>query len=144
MADLKVRTIDESELDTILAADVEFDGDVQFDRPLLVKGTVKGTIQTESDLFVAEGARVEANVTARRVSVKGLVVGDVRASNRIELFSDSTLEGNIRTPDLIVQSGSKFTGKCDMRDDTDSPDYVDTSEPDQDGPTETGNAEDTN
>lgn len=129
MADLRVRTIDESELDTILAADVEFEGDVEFDRPLLVKGTVRGTITSPSDLYVSEGASIEANVTARRVSVKGAVVGDVTASNRIELFSDASLHGNIRTPDLIIQSGSHFTGSCNMSVESQPPEEKPAEEP---------------
>lgn len=114
MANLRVRTIDESELDTVLAEDFSFDGTVEFDEPLVVKGHISGELKTESDLFVAENATVEANIRARRISLKGTVRGDVTALERIEIFTGATLQGNIETPDVIIQSGSHFTGRCVM------------------------------
>lgn len=114
MAELRVRTIDESELDTVLAEDIDFEGTIEFSEPLLVKGRVQGEVRSESDLFVAESARIEANVQASRVTVKGRVHGDVSAGERIELFSGASINGNVRTPDLIVQSGSYLTGHVEM------------------------------
>ncbi len=114
MAELRVRTIDESELDTVLAEDIDFEGTIEFAEPLLVKGSVRGEIRSKSDLYIAESAHVEANVHAGRVTVKGAVQGDVDASNRIELFSGASIVGNVRTPDLIVQSGSRLSGRCEM------------------------------
>lgn len=116
MAELRVRTIDESELDTVLAPDIEFEGTIEFTEPLLIKGSVRGEVKTQSDLFVADSARVDANITAARVSVKGTVRGDVEASERIELFSGAAIVGNVSSPDLIIQSGSHFTGRCTMPD----------------------------
>jgi cytoskeletal protein CcmA (bactofilin family) len=120
MAELRVRTIDESELETVLAEDLEFDGTIEFGEPLLVKGRLSGEVHARSDLFVAASAEIDADVVAARVSVKGTIRGDITASERIELFSGATIGGNIRTPDLIVQSGSTFTGTCRM-DPVDSP-----------------------
>lgn len=114
MANLRVRTIDESELDTVLAEDFSFDGTINFDEPLVVKGHVSGELKTESDLYVAESATLDANVKARRISLKGTLHGDVNALERIEIFSGATLQGNIETPDVIIQSGSHFTGRCVM------------------------------
>lgn len=114
MAELRVRTIDESELDTVLAEDIDFEGTIEFVEPLLVKGAVRGEIRSTSDLFIAESARVNADVQAGRVTVKGSVRGDVDAAERIELFSGASIVGNVRTPDLIVQSGSRLSGRCEM------------------------------
>ena len=119
MAELRVRTIDESELDTVLAHDIEFEGTIEFSEPLLVKGHTSGEIRTKSDLFIADSARIDADIRAARVSVKGTVHGDIEAEERIELFSGAEIVGNIRSPDLIIQSGSRFTGHCST---SDSPD----------------------
>lgn len=114
MAELRVRTIDESELDTVLAEDIVFEGTIHFTDPLLIKGSVSGNVTSRSELYIAESAQVKADIHGSRVSIKGTVEGDVQASERIELFSGATIRGNIRTPDLIVQSGSRFSGGCDM------------------------------
>lgn len=115
MAELRLRKIDESELDTVLAEDIDFDGELSFKQPLLVKGRVSGQIRSESDLYVNESASVDATVSAATVSVKGTVTGDITATTRLELFASSHVSGNIRTGDLIVQSGCVLNGTCEMQ-----------------------------
>ena len=114
MSDLRVKTIDETEIDTVLAEDIDFDGEMTFENTLLVKGSFKGGIRSSGDLFVSKGSVVEATVEAATVSVKGRIVGDIHARNRLELFAASRLDGNIMTPNLIMQSGSVFNGTCSM------------------------------
>ncbi|TVR69667.1 MAG: polymer-forming cytoskeletal protein [Spirochaetaceae bacterium] len=116
MAELRIRTIDESELETVLAEDLEFDGTIEHADPLLVKGRLSGEVHAQADLYIAASAVLDADIEAARVSVKGTVHGDITATERIELFSGATIGGNIRTPDLIIQSGSHFTGTCRMDD----------------------------
>jgi cytoskeletal protein CcmA (bactofilin family) len=116
MSDLRIRAIDESTLQTVLAEDVEFDGELRFSEPLLIKGTVKGTVISDTDLYVNPGATVAATVTAGKVSVKGTVTGDIIARSRLELFASARVEGNVTTPDLIMQSGCKLNGSCSMED----------------------------
>jgi len=114
MAELRIKNIDESEIDTVLAEDVEFEGELEFNQPLLVKGRFKGEIRSAGALFINETADVEAKVEASTISVKGRLKGDAIARKRLELFSSSRLEGSVHTPDLIVQSGCLFNGTCRM------------------------------
>lgn len=114
MAEMRIRSIDESTLQTVLAEDIDFDGEIRFSEPLLVKGSLKGTVVSETDLYINEDAVVAARIEARKVSVKGAVQGDIHASQRLELFSTARIHGNVKTPDLIVQSGCSLNGCCAM------------------------------
>jgi cytoskeletal protein CcmA (bactofilin family) len=114
MSDLRIRAIDESTLQTVLAEDIDFDGELRFSEPLLIKGTVKGTVISDTDLYINPDATVAATITARKVSVKGHVTGDIYARGRLELFASARVQGNVSTPDLIVQSGSLLNGSCNM------------------------------
>ncbi len=114
MANMRIRNIDEADIDTVLAEDIEFDGELVFHDPLLIKGSFSGEIRSSGDLFISESARVEAKVEAQTVSVKGHVKGDVQAHSRLELFESARVIGNIRTPDLFVQSGCLINGTCKM------------------------------
>jgi cytoskeletal protein CcmA (bactofilin family) len=114
MSDMRIRNIDESTLETVLAEDIDFDGEIHFTEPLLIKGNVKGKVTSNTDLYINAGASVEATIEARKVSIKGEVKGDVTALKRLELFSSGRVTGNVRTPDLIVQSGSVLNGTCVM------------------------------
>lgn len=114
MSEFRTRAIDEESLDTVLAEDCAFEGEMQFVKPLLVKGRVTGTISSEGDLYVSKSAHVEAQIDANVVSVKGRVSGKVTARTRVELFADAGLDGDIVTPDFVMQSGSRFNGTCRM------------------------------
>jgi cytoskeletal protein CcmA (bactofilin family) len=114
MSDLRIKHIDESEIDSVLAEDIEFEGDMVFEKPVLIKGKFHGKIRATGDLFISRQASVDAEVQAMVVSVQGHVSGDVHARTRLELFASSSLAGSIRTPDLIMQSGCVFNGTCRM------------------------------
>ncbi|MFP4429626.1 MAG: polymer-forming cytoskeletal protein [Spirochaetaceae bacterium] len=114
MPDPRLRTIDEEDIETIVAEDVHFDGELAFDKSLIVKGRLEGTISSSGDLFVNEGASVDATIKAALISVRGAVQGQLIARERIELFSSAVVKGTLEAPDLIVQSGCSLNGECRM------------------------------
>ena len=114
MGDLRIKDIDESEIDTVLAEDIDFTGELVFNKPLMIKGKFSGNIRADGDLYVGDRADVEATVTARVVSVKGRVCGNISAAARVEAFSSAVIEGDIATPDVVMESGCRFNGRCAM------------------------------
>ncbi len=116
MAELRLKKIDEADIDTVLAEDVDFEGTLEFEDPVLIKGNFRGEINSSGDLFVSDNAGVDAKITANVVSVRGRVNGDVNARTRLELFSQSRLTGSIVAADLVVQSGCVVNATCRMDD----------------------------
>jgi cytoskeletal protein CcmA (bactofilin family) len=113
--EIHIKDIDEVEIDTILAEDIDFEGELSFKRPLMIKGRFRGKVDSLSDLFVGEQAVVEATIKAAKVSSKGRITGDVVAGSRVELFSTARMEGDLDTPDLVMESGCVYNGTCRMR-----------------------------
>jgi cytoskeletal protein CcmA (bactofilin family) len=114
MAEVRIKDIDEHEIDTILAEDIDFEGTLTFKKPLMIKGKFKGEIKSTSTLHIGEKAFVEATTEAAIVSSKGMHKGDIVGHSRVELFSTAQVEGDITTPDFVVESGCKFNGLCNM------------------------------
>ncbi|MGP1454887.1 MAG: bactofilin family protein [Treponema sp.] len=106
--------LDDEDYDTFLAQDVAFDGSIQFEKPFIIKGCVKGAIQSNSDLMISEHALVEANITADRIVIKGTVTGNVTAVTSIHIFPTGKLTGDITASEVILDSGSFFSGVCTM------------------------------
>lgn len=115
MSEMRIRPIDESEIDTVLAEDIHFEGDLFFKKNLMVKGSFIGDIKAEGALFVDEHATVEARLEADVVSIKGRVKGNVYAYTRVELYSCSSVDGDITAPDVVMESGCRFNGICTMK-----------------------------
>ena len=114
MAELRLRTIDEAEIDTVIGEDINFEGTLRVDHPSLIKGRLTGSIVTTSDVYIHQSAEVDADISTHLISIRGNLKGKVTASQRIELFQTGSLSADIQTPDLYIQSGSRFNGSCTM------------------------------
>lgn len=114
MAEVRIKDMDEHDIDTILAEDIDFEGHLTFKKPLMIKGKFKGEIKSSSSLYIGEKAYVEAKTEADIVSSRGRHKGDIVGHSRVELFSTAQVEGDISTPDFVVESGCKFNGYCNM------------------------------
>ncbi len=114
MTEVQINTIDEEQLDTVLAGDVEFSGSMTFKKPLMIKGRVSGVIRSESELYIDEKASVEADIQAAVVSVRGAVKGDIAARERVELFATSSVDGDVTAPQVTMETGCRFNGVCRM------------------------------
>ena len=114
MREVRIPPIDENEIDTILAEDIDFSGVLSFKRPLMIKGAFQGEIKASSDLYIGEKAFVKAKIEANCVSTKGRIEGDVIARTRVELASTASMKGDLSTPDLVMESGCKYNGACAM------------------------------
>jgi len=100
--------------ETIVGADVKIKGNFKSPSNIQIFGQVKGRVNSESDVLVGEGARVEGGIKGKQVTVSGEIIGNIEALERLEITSQGILQGDIKTPDLVIQSGAKLTGKCEM------------------------------
>lgn len=115
MSEITIQSFDESEIDTILAEDIDFDGVLNFAEPLMVKGKFVGEIKASGDLYIGKEAVVEAQIEANLVSLRGRVKGNITAHKRVELFASAAVDGDITAPNIIMESGCRFNGQCNMQ-----------------------------
>jgi cytoskeletal protein CcmA (bactofilin family) len=66
-------------------------------------------------LDVVAGAVVEAEIMATVVRIGGQVVGNITASERVELFATAHVKGDLTTPALHVVEGATLDGRVQMR-----------------------------
>lgn len=100
---------------TVIARGTVLTGELSGSAPVRVEGAVKGRISLTAALEVAEGARVEAEVTATRVVVAGTILGNVSASEMVSLESSGHLRGDVVCPALQVIEGATLDGRISMR-----------------------------
>jgi len=114
MTDVRTDTLDDADFDTILARDIEFSGSLQFEKPFLIRGRLSGNINARGMLVIDEEAVVEANIFASRVIIRGSVKGDVTASEKVEVAITGKLIGNVKAPEIFMETGCTFNGRCTM------------------------------
>ena len=89
-------------------------GELTGDEDVLVEGTVEGQIRISRDLRIGPGGTVKATVEAQSVVVSGELLGDCRASQRVEIQATGRLTGNIGAPRVVIAEGATFKGNSDM------------------------------
>jgi hypothetical protein len=88
--------------------------------PLKLEGTLRIDCQVTAGLvnsptgtlIVGKTGEVQADILVAAAIVDGLVRGDIRASERVELGSTARVIGDIETPALAIQPGAVFDGQC--------------------------------
>jgi cytoskeletal protein CcmA (bactofilin family) len=114
MTDIHNDVLADEDFDTILSADIDFDGDINFERSLLVQGKLAGTIDAKGILLVDTGASVQSDIKADKVIVRGAINGNIAASEQIVIEASGKITGNMDTPELSVEGGARFNGNCTM------------------------------
>jgi cytoskeletal protein CcmA (bactofilin family) len=107
--------IDEKEITTIVADDLEIKGTIKFKSSVMLKGVFEGEIQSEGLLVVGPTAKVTATITTKTLISHGEITGNVVANEQVTLKSTSIHNGDISTPNIIIENGSVFNGSCAMR-----------------------------
>ena len=91
-----------------------FDGTFRSSRDLRIEGEVKGTIECQGTLFVAQGANVSAKVEAENIAVAGDLNGDIRCLGRLQIMPSGRVRGKVSTITLVINEGAYYEGQLDM------------------------------
>lgn len=90
-------------------------GEITGDEDLTIEGRVEGKIELKNhDLVIGASAQIRAEITAKKVEIIGSVVGNVIASERVEIREVGSLEGDIVAPRVNIVDGAHFKGSVDM------------------------------
>jgi cytoskeletal protein CcmA (bactofilin family) len=114
MTDLYNDFIEDADFDTILSPDIDFIGTLHFEKPFLIRGRVSGEINATGLLVIDEEAIVNANIHALQVLIRGQVKGDVTAVEKVEVTVTGKLIGNVTAPEINMETGCVFNGRCTM------------------------------
>src|SRR3984893_17336130 len=98
----------------ILSSDVEIKGSIKFQKELLIDGKVEGEIHSEGVLTIGEHADIRGEIKTKSIIVFGKVQGNISVSERCELKSKCTLQGDLKASRLIIEEGATFVGKSEV------------------------------
>jgi cytoskeletal protein CcmA (bactofilin family) len=102
-------------MDTIIGKETLITGTVDVKGALRVDGTIKGKIICSDCVTVGATGMVEADIESATAVVAGHMVGNVVASEKVELQAKCELEGDIKAKSLVIEQGAIFCGACNMK-----------------------------
>ena len=106
--------MENSESNNIIAKGSLLKGNLNVPGNIRLEGKVVGNVKSKSKIVCGETSVIEGNVNAVNAEIAGKVNGKVRVEELLILKSSCTINGDILTEKLIIESGSKFNGGCVM------------------------------
>jgi cytoskeletal protein CcmA (bactofilin family) len=99
---------------TIIGESILISGSLAGDEDLTVRGRVEGTLTLTRTLVVEPTGQVKAEVQVKNCIIAGVVVGNVTATESVEITKEGRMVGDIAAPRVIIVDGASFRGRIDM------------------------------
>lgn len=91
---------------TMIGSDTIITGTIRAQGSVWIDGRVEGDIYTDGLLMIGETAVVIGNVEAGSVICRGMMMGDIVASEEVELLESASLNGTVRAPVFSVDDSA--------------------------------------
>ncbi|HTD21602.1 MAG TPA: polymer-forming cytoskeletal protein [Terriglobales bacterium] len=100
----------------IIGKSLVIKGEITGSESLHIEGKVEGSINLPGTrVTVGRNGQVSADITAREIIVQGKILGNVNASDRLDVRSEGALTGDVIAQRISVEDGAFFKGKIDVR-----------------------------
>jgi len=100
----------------LIGKSVVVKGELEGSEDLTIEGQVEGKIELrDHTLTIGPGGRIKAQVFAKAVVVCGELVGNINASETVEIRESGSVDGDIVSPRVAIADGAHFRGSIDMQ-----------------------------
>ena len=91
-------------------------GELTGDEDLTIEGRVEGKIELKDhNLVIGPNGKINAEINAKNVTIIGSVVGNINASDILEIKTSGSVMGDIKAPRISIADGAHFKGSVDMQ-----------------------------
>ncbi len=75
---------------------------------------INGDLVSQSSVIIDEGSRITGNVSGSDVKIMGSINGNVNVENKIELYSSSSIKGDIEASNIAIEEGAVIQGRLNI------------------------------
>ena len=105
----------QGQIDSLIGAGTQIEGNVRFTGGLRIDGEVKGNIDavegaSSSTLVLSEQARIEGSVNVAHLILNGTIVGSVTVSESLEMQPKARIVGNVDYVLIEMHQGAVIEG----------------------------------
>jgi cytoskeletal protein CcmA (bactofilin family) len=94
---------------TVIRGDIEAGGDLRIDGHLI------GNIRTKGKIVIGSTGKVEGEMYCKQADISGNVTAKLEADELTMLKSTAVFTGDLLTAKLSIETGARFSGKCQMK-----------------------------
>lgn len=103
-----------SSADSRIGSGLKIRGEITGTSDMYIDGNVEGKVRIGSGrLTVGANGKVQADLEAREIFVNGSVVGNLKATDRVQLGSSGSVQGGVVTPRIGIDDGARLRGNVE-------------------------------
>ncbi len=99
----------------VVSANSSWSGTLASEGSIQIFGRIEGELTASDEIYVAEGAAVNARIRARTIIVAGEVNGTIECLGRLEVMPSGSVSGDVTSPTLVVHEGATVEGDVKMQ-----------------------------
>lgn len=108
------RPTEERRVTVWVGQSVVFKGELVSSEDMSIDGRVEGTIEVrDHSLTVGPDADIRADITAKTITIYGVVMGSVKASEKVDIRETGSVDGDIIAPSVSMAEGADVRGRID-------------------------------
>ncbi|MEE9351767.1 MAG: polymer-forming cytoskeletal protein [Thiotrichaceae bacterium] len=109
-----IGTADRAEVNTLIGNSTTLQGDLHFTGVLKIDGTIQGNLLAESNdsvLILDDDGVIEGEVRVPNMIINGAINGNVFASEKIDLYPNAKITGDVHYNLLEMEVGAEVNGR---------------------------------
>jgi cytoskeletal protein CcmA (bactofilin family) len=100
---------------TTISSSTIIEGNIKAQEHLIINGTIKGNVEINNfNLFLGPGGKLNGEVHAQNVRIRGHMQGDIKATGKVEITKEAHFSGNIVSQGISVEQGAYFDAFVDL------------------------------
>lgn len=99
---------------TVIGVGSSVRGTLMVTGTLRIDGEFEGDVLSCERLEIGEHGMMRSDIEVREASIRGRVVGSIRALGVIELKTGARVDGDVAAFSVVMEPGVHFTGRCTM------------------------------
>jgi cytoskeletal protein CcmA (bactofilin family) len=100
---------------TSISSSTSIVGDIKAKEHLIINGTIMGSIEIKGyNLFIGPNGKVEGEVHAKNVRIRGRMKGKIKAEEKVEITTEANFSGDIKSKSISVEKGAYFDASVDL------------------------------
>jgi cytoskeletal protein CcmA (bactofilin family) len=100
---------------TSISSSTSINGNIKAEEHLIINGTIKGNVEILNyTFFLGPSGRIEGNVHAQNVRIRGNMKGEIKAEGKVEITKEANFSGKIESKSISVESGAYFNASVNL------------------------------
>src|SRR5262245_4343593 len=95
---------------TVVGQGIFLRGSIRGEGDLEIRGRIEGDVEVAGEVTIGDGALIKADVTARRITVRGAVAGNLTGEEGVRLEEGARVVGDVRGASIGIAEGALLRG----------------------------------